>query len=85
MQSTHGAAHMGEEQREFGLRDPKMKWVIKLPLWLCVPAQLWLIFARDNKVVYFICMLKDALFLSPTLSLSQHHNYLKCEMLFRYS
>ncbi len=76
--STHGR---GAER--FGVCDPKTKWVIKLPLWLCVPAQLWLIFARENKVVYFICMLKDALFLS--LSLLQHHNYLKCEMLFRYS
>ena len=81
---TQSSTH-GRRAERFGVRDPKTKWVIKLPLWLCVPAQLWLIFARENKVVYFICMLKDALSLSLSLSLSQHHNYLKCEMLFRYS
>lgn len=62
----HSSTH-GRVAERFGVHDPKTKWVIKLPLWLCVPAQLWLIFARENKVVYFICMLKDALFLSLSL------------------
>lgn len=87
IQSTHRAVHMREVCRDL-VRDPKIKWVIKLPLWLCVPAQLWLIFARENKVVCFICMLKIlslSFSLSLSLSLSQHYNYLECEMLFRYS
>lgn len=58
--STHGR---GAER--FGMCEPKKtKWVIKLPLRLCVPVQLCLIFAKENKVVHFICMLKDALGLS---------------------
>lgn len=78
---TQSSAHRRTAER-FGERDPKTKWVIKLPLWLCVPAQLWLIFAKENKVVHFICMLKDSL---PTSCFLQYHNYLECEMLFRYS
>lgn len=76
----------GRQAERFGVRDPKIKWVIKLPLWLCVPAQLWLIFAKENKVVYFICMLKDALFLSPlspcTIIISNVKCYLGIHNLF---